>query len=257
MTEYEKLNALIAEAYSLIQQRVTSSSPDFYAWKSKVNRFLIAKFGETSYEYDEFNKISFTLTVFPLNVTNEQKADKCREGIKKAIAILLTYLDEIRENDSEKGNDKLREADFSSVFSVYGHNEALKQAVARLIENQGIKAILLDEQTDGGKTIIEKFESNSNVGAAICLFTADDIGYEKNDENNRKPRARQNVVFETGFFIGKLGRDHIIIICDSQLELPSDMSGIVYTDSDQWQTNVLQELSSIGYKIDFNRQFKR
>ena len=123
-----------------------------------------------------------------------------------------------------------------------------------MLEKQNITAVILSEQVNGGTTIIEKIEKYSDIDVAICLFTADDIGRgEKEQENNK--RARQNVVFETGYFMGKLGRQNIIILADSGIEIPSDLSGIVYTDNAHWQIEVLKELRSMGFDIDMNKAF--
>lgn len=182
--------------------------------------------------------------------------------MKKTKDVFKDYLIEIKEEMSEK-DEKLSEdvhTDSSyqnnKVFVVHGHDEALKEKVARLLEKQGLEAIILSEQANKGKTIIEKFEENSDVGAAICLFTGDDIGKEKS-EAVEKQRARQNVVYEAGYFMGKLGRERVIMLVDNGIELPSDLQGVVYTDSESWKTEVLQELQSIGYGIDFNKLFKR
>ena len=186
----------------------------------------------------------------------------CSNGLKKKKDVFKDYLIEIKEEMSEK-DEKLSEdvhTDSSyqnnKVFVVHGHDEALKEKVARLLEKQGLEAIILSEQANKGKTIIEKFEENSDVGAAICLFTGDDIGKEKS-EAVEKQRARQNVVYEAGYFMGKLGRERVIMLVDNGIELPSDLQGVVYTDSESWKTEVLQELQSIGYGIDFNKLFKR
>ena len=145
--------------------------------------------------------------------------------------------------------------EYKKVFIVHGHDNGLKQEVARLVEKQGLEAIILSEQANRGKTIIEKFEEHSDVGAAICLFTGDDYGKAK-DATSENLRARQNVVFEAGYFMGKLGRENVIIVADKNLELPSDMQGVVYTDAGNWKTEVLQELDKIGYAIDFNKLFR-
>ena len=47
------------------------------------------------------------------------------------------------------------------------------------------------------------------------------------------------------------------MLVDEGVELPSDLQGVVYTDSESWKTEVLQELQSIGYEIDFNKTCKR
>ena len=87
---------------------------------------------------------------------------------------------------------------------------------------------------------------------AICLFTADDVGKGKKEEKENT-RARQNVVFETGYFIGKLGRQNIVIVSNNGIELPSDLQGVVYTDTLNWKFSVLKELRAIGYQIDYNK----
>lgn len=131
---------------------------------------------------------------------------------------------------------------------LHGHDGELKEKVARLLEKQGIEAIILSEKANGGKTIIEKFETFAeNVAAAICLYTPDD------EMADGSKRARQNVVFETGYFYGKIGRERTIIISsDNALNL-SDLQGVVYVNKNIWQVDVLKELREIGYKVDMNK----
>jgi len=173
---------------------------------------------------------------------------------------LVSLVLEALKKENEK-SDATENHDFSKVFIVHGRDEGLKQKIARLLKDQGIEPIILDEQLNGGaETIIKKFEENSNVGAAICLFTADDIGklddkyYNETEktQNDYKHRARQNVVFETGFFMAKLGRKNVIIIADQEVEFPSDLSGILYTNSGDWYVKMLKELRKMNYKIDLN-----
>lgn len=142
----------------------------------------------------------------------------------------------------------------NKIFIVHGHNGELKYSVARVVEKQGIEVVILSEQANQGRTIIEKFEANSDVCGAICLFTADDVGKAK-DAPSESPRARQNVVLEAGYFIGKLGRNHVVVLADSGIEIPSDLSGVVYTSTSNWQVDLLKELKAMGYEVDFNRLF--
>ena len=143
---------------------------------------------------------------------------------------------------------------FEKVFIVHGHDGELKQSVARIIEKQNIEAIILSEKANKCRTIIEKFEDYADVSGAICLFTADDYGRSKNDATDNT-RARQNVVLETGYFMGKLGRDHVVLLADKSIEMPSDLSGIVYTDTAKWEIDLLKELKEMVYAIDFNKLF--
>lgn len=86
------------------------------------------------------------------------------------------------------------------------------------------------------------------------MFTADDIGRAQKDPLDNT-RARQNVVLETGYFMGKLGRDHVVILADEGIEMPSDLSGVVYTSAENWKIDLLKELKAMGYTIDFNKLF--
>ncbi|MBQ3481268.1 MAG: nucleotide-binding protein [Oscillospiraceae bacterium] len=253
MTGKEKLTAIIDEIDLLISKRVVPADPDFKAWHIKTERFLIKQFGENSVEVSSFRKTQFSLMVFALSTPQSEFIDACKHGLLSTKAILETYIEEFEDSQSViPSNGTPSAMDFSSAFIVHGHDEGLKQAVARLLEKQRINAIILHEQPNQGATIIEKFEKNSDVGAAICLFTADDVGKAKGD-SKENARARQNVVFEAGFFMGSLGRDHVILIADQGVELPSDLKGVVYSDSSSWQLDVLRELRAIGFQVDYNK----
>lgn len=79
----------------------------------------------------------------------------------------------------------------------------------------------------GTISIINKIEKYSNVGCAIVLLTGDDLGRSKAEKGYKK-RARQNVIFEAGYFIGKIGTDHVILLYKEDVELPGDLGGCLY-----------------------------
>ena len=251
MTDYEKLQNIVDEIPGLIFSNVSASDTKFQAWKTKAERFLIKKYGKDSFECNNFKQTSFSLSLFFPDTPESEFIKACQNDLYITLEVFQTYLDEMREDcDNTIGSSAPRDC-FSKIFIVHGHDGELKHSVARIIEKQGIEAIILSEQANQGKTIIEKFEGYSNVGGAICLFTADDIG-QANAEPSGHSRARQNVVFETGYFIGKLGRDHIAILSDQGVEMPSDLSGIVYSDTKNWQVDLLKELRAMGYTVDLN-----
>lgn len=143
-----------------------------------------------------------------------------------------------------------------SVFIVHGHDDATKEKVARFIEKLGLEVIILHEQVSKGMTIIEKFEEYAkNASFAIALFTPDDISYPLGEEEKRKPRARQNVILEMGYFVGLLGREKVCVLYKGDVELPSDILGVVYTeinDTDSWKLSLAKELKIAGYPVDLN-----
>lgn len=146
--------------------------------------------------------------------------------------------------------------DKSKVFIVHGHDDAAKSEAARFVENLGFKAIILHEQASSGQTIIEKIEDNSNVGFAIVLYTPCDLGAAKGEKDHLKPRARQNVVFEHGYLIGKIGRENVCALVKGDIETPNDISGIVYIKMDEgdgWKLAVAKEMKKSGYDVDLNK----
>ncbi|MDK7723917.1 nucleotide-binding protein [Slackia exigua] len=250
MTDFEALQQLCNTADQLSNKYTSASSPDFKAWKTKADRLLIRRFGEDSYEFKSFNKISYSLSLFTTSTPDSAFVKACASGLRKAKAVLETYLDEF--SDQEESASITNIGDFSKVFIVHGHDGELRERVARIIERQGLKAVILNEQSNHGQTIIEKLETEGSAAGAVCLFTADDEGKSR-VEQSAKPRARQNVVFETGYFIGRLGRENITILVDKGIEIPSDLQGVVYTGTDNWEFSLLKELRSMGYSIDFNK----
>lgn len=256
MTDYERFKKIYDDIDILIEHRVRTSSQEFISWKTRAERFLRTHYGENSKEAVDFGNTHFSLMIYTFNETESDYIEACKSGLVKSKAVFEVYLEELKENDITPDNEATQDNSISKskVFVVHGHDEALKQEVARIVEKQGLEAIILSEQANHGKTIIEKFEENTDVGAAICLFTGDDYGKAKDVEDDNL-RARQNVVFEAGYFMGKLGRENVILIANPEIELPSDLQGVVYTNEKSWQIDVLKELKAIGYNVDFNKLF--
>ncbi|MBK6949085.1 MAG: nucleotide-binding protein [Haliscomenobacter sp.] len=126
---------------------------------------------------------------------------------------------------------KTSSASINKVFIVHGHNNEVKVNVARTVEKLGLEAIILHEQANSGKTIIEKFEEHSEVAFVIVLLTDDDFGKSKKADNLNN-RARQNVILELGYFIGKLSRNKVCPLYVPGVELPSDLHGLLYIELD-------------------------
>lgn len=165
-------------------------------------------------------------------------------GYKKALI-------DTKNNDSEP-----QTGDPSRVFIVHGHDESAQNKAARFVEKLGFEAIILHEKASSGRTIIEKIEHYSDVDFAIILYTPDDVGNVKSEAENLNVRARQNVVFEHGYLIGRLGRENVSALVDGQLELPNDISGVVYISLDDgaaWQLQLAKEMKQSGYIIDMNK----
>jgi predicted nucleotide-binding protein len=159
-----------------------------------------------------------------------------------------------------KNVDDIKILDSKKIFIVHGHNEEMKQAVARAIEKLGLETRILHELPSQGKTIIEKLIAHSSeVSYAIILLSADDYGYSvKEGSAKKKLRARQNVILELGFFLGKLGRDKVIALFEvnENFDIPNDYKGVLYIPYDKggkWKFEILKELNKSGFAVDANK----
>jgi len=144
----------------------------------------------------------------------------------------------------------------NKVFIVHGHDQAPKEAVARYLTRLGFEPIILHEQPSRGRTIIEKIEVHSDVAFAVVLLTADDYGGVRGSETQPRPRARQNVLIELGYFVGLLGRAHVCALKAGEVEVPSDFDGVIYVTYDSggaWKTTLGQELRAAGFEVDLNK----
>jgi predicted nucleotide-binding protein len=139
------------------------------------------------------------------------------------------------------------------VFVVHGHDEGMRESVARVLATLGLKPVILHEQLDRGRTIIEKFYDYSEVEFAVVLLSPDDMGYVREaDPGAAQPRARQNVILELGFFLGKLGRENVVALHKGNIEIPSDFSGVLFTpfvEGGDWRYKLTRELRASGYEV--------
>ncbi|KAA3616728.1 MAG: hypothetical protein DWQ05_10700 [Calditrichaeota bacterium] len=154
-------------------------------------------------------------------------------------------------------SNNMQKANFNNnkVFIVHGHDDESKEKLARFLGALNLDPIILHEQANEGKTIIEKFETYTEVAFAVVLLTPDDIGGKVKKPDKVLPRARQNVIFELGFFIGKIGRNRVCALHKGNVELPSDYHGILYLPMDEsggWKLLLARELKQIGLNIDLN-----
>lgn len=235
---------------------------DFDIWSDYNHEFIKRKFSGNSELRNYEGQRSFFTTVPIGGYTPGENARRLQSDIQSKVDKLdrlLEILALIPSSVAASDDENLSSGNTSqgdSVFIVHGHDDGAKQAVARMIDRLGLNPIILDEQPQAGRTIIEKFEEHAGeVGYAIVLLTPDDVGAKVGDEAHMKPRARQNVIFELGFFVGKLGRERVCQLYKQEVEIPSDYYGVGYVELDEndgWQLRVARELRSTGLPVDLN-----
>ena len=210
--------------------------------KSKVSQFL----------KETIRMRSFTGT----EVERQIEYMVALNGAKKFLQSLLDEVDRFWEDDmpaqvpmtakaSIEPNDK-------DVFVVHGRNQEVLKSVMVFLKNLGLNPIILSEQPGKGRSIIKKFEDHAQVKYAIALLTPDDKAVLNKSTGKKKLRARQNVIFEMGFFVGSLGRERLAALRLGEVEIPSDYVGVEYIKLDErtWKRKLYKELREAGFSID-------
>ena len=145
-----------------------------------------------------------------------------------------------------------------NVFISHGHDEEAKMTVAKFVENLGLKVTVLNEPPSSDLTVIENLEKYADdTGFAIALLTPDDVGALKDEADQQlNPRARQNVLFELGYFIGKLNPNRVCLLYKEGVELPSSIREVAYVPMDRnndWQLKIRQGMQDAGLLVDMSQ----
>jgi predicted nucleotide-binding protein len=233
------------------------------AWPREVEGVLSDFYGSSSLKFQQFHRIHFSPSVYYSGQPESAFTNAFTAGVNSAQAYLQSRIAELEEDlaDSQNGGEIIAinaaQLDRHKVFVVHGHDDGMKETIARYISKLGLDPVILHEQPNEGRTIIEKFEHHAEVGCAVVLLTADDTGSSKTAPTKTEARARQNVVFEMGFFVGKLGRKHTIALLQPGVCKPSDIDGVVYIpmNDESWKLLLVRELKAAGMQIDANRAF--
>jgi len=232
-------------------------------WEKNVKIVLAELCGESSLIFKAFDRIRFDPGVFYQGQPQSEFVKAFNEGLDEAKGFLESRVGDLHENlaQDKHGPSKrpsVLNADSRKIFVVHGHDHGNKETVARFLEALELEPIILHEQADQGRTVIEKFELHAaGVQCAVVILTADDIASSKQNPEQKELRARQNVILELGFFVGRLGRERTFALIEKGVTLPSDVHGLIYIpmDSVDWRMRLVKELKAAGVQVDANRAF--
>lgn len=260
-----RLGLRIAEVHAFKPEAFDGDDSVLTRLHASIDDALDRTFGKGTPEYNRYcYAADFS---YPLNFVNptplhtkQVALAKCKKNslalLEQAVMSLTEQLEDAAAAPepaaaptpaSQERSDK--------IFIVHGHDNEAKQTVARFISDLGLKPTILHEQPSQSRTIIEKLEAHSDVGFAVVLFTPDDEGRAKGEEQ-LKDRARQNVVAELGYFVGHLKRNRVCALVKGKIEVPSDFSGVVYVDfdaaSNHWKVELARELRAAKYQLNMD-----
>jgi predicted nucleotide-binding protein len=239
---------------------------DVSAWRTTAQDFLVRTFGSDS---PNVNAVLFASGDGSLRIMmgDHEITENLRSGMVNKIKILNSCIEQlqidIQLSTSLTGDTSHVQPGYivpqsNRVFVVHGHNHGVKESVARFLEKLDLDPIILHEKPNAGRTLIEKFSDYADVQFAIVLLTADDLGKPRNSDQEAQLRARQNVILELGYFLGKLGRARVCALYENGVELPSDYQGVLFLSldaSDRWKFDIVRELRAVGFTVDANRIF--
>jgi predicted nucleotide-binding protein len=230
-----------------------------------IDDALVRTFGAETVEYARYRHAS-DFGNGPHNYAFAVPIGEVQQSIARSrasnIALLEQAVEGLNERLAEAGPEPASDRHASAVslvnlrkvFVVHGRQEGPREAVARFLERIGFEVVILHEKANEGRTVIEKVEAHSDVGFAVVLLTPDDEGGLKGDVP--RPRARQNVLLELGYFLGKLSRKRVCTLKVGEVEIPSDWAGVIdepFDAAGSWKQTLARELQAAGYEIDWNK----
>ena len=255
----ESLDSLAAKGRALLSDlhQPARAQCEFEAWDVRVAKWLDAHHPDTGFSA-EWSSLSVPLMSLGRRTYDDDTSwITFQKAVRERLGWLARFgLARIRAaTDSADGGRQPPNLSHR-IFIVHGHSEAIREATARFISKLKLEPVILHEQPNKGRTIIEKIVDYADVGFAVVLLTGDDKGATKESPNDSlRLRARQNVILELGFFIGHLGRERVAAIYEPGVELPSDYDGVLWIECDgagAWKLQLAREIKASGIVIDMN-----
>ena len=266
----ERLQKVLKEIPDL--RKLERDSNEFRKWHRNTRIAVENTFSNEVSKIKDFTQIVYSWSSMggPIVTGGRPTTDPDHQeayvrGLERATVVLESMIEEIQdwwEDEGQEPTDPIVQDDRSTstreIFVIHGRDEETKGTVARFLERLELKPIILHEQLNQGQTIIEKFEQHAQVSFAIALLTPDDVGALQEEVENLQSRPRQNVIFEFGYFIGRLGRKKVCALTRGKVEIPSDYDGVIYIsmdDAEGWKMDLIRELKGAGMDVDANHAF--
>ncbi len=256
----EELRKLRAQADA---PEVRREGPEHGSWKAKVDAVMAGALGKDSETLRSFRDLRYSVGIWfggPGEAERDVRYFAERVGDAAGLVDAAIFQLELQaEAAGEEDGVATRAVPTGPIFVVHGRDDARKYELMRLLEKAvaASQPIVLHEQASGGATILEKLERHAQTAScAVVLLTGDDEGRLRGRDDPLRPRGRQNVILELGMFIGLLGRNHVVVLKEPDVEAPSDLDGLVYIPLDgagAWRHSLLKELAAMEIKVDFTR----
>lgn len=257
-----KLRRRIEETTNIDPEKVRYDDAKIDAVESNIRETVREVFGSNSPEFNDHGHHRIWHGGYNYLDSVGQRQAKFTAGVPQTVTMLEGLISRLKEKQEELQSDQpatiqgaAQHTGTRRIFVVHGHDDAAKEAVARFLSKLNLEPIILHEKANQGRTIIEKFEGHADVDFAVILLTPDDRGHPSDSPEKARPRARQNVIFELGYFVGRLGRSRVCALHKGNVEILSDYEGVIYVSMDdpqEWRLLLAREIKAAGVDIDLN-----
>ena len=251
--------SLIVDLETLASSSKEDFSNEFWnSYETYVDKFnlllkdlqVLGFFKELKFiEHVPFSDQSFTTGFTKHEQAKLREITNASNSLLQKVKLLLSP-----PASDNKVNNQVRS---NKIFVVHGHDNEMKLDVAQTLQKLDLDPILLHEQPNRGRTIIEKITDYAHVSFAVVLLSPDDLAYpEEKTSDEAKYRARQNVIFELGYFLGRLGRQNVIAIYRKKkdFEIPNDYNGVLWIEyKNGWYFELIRELQACNFDVDANK----
>ena len=260
-TTYTVLKKQLAELDRFRGRHYREVENDEQGWTNLTLNILTHGFGEESNNVSQFHQARWAGEHYLGGMSEGLIQQNFQKRLEAFSAMLKSSLAELElmgagvDAVAATRESTPAKVDSRNVFVVHGHDDAVTASVARFLEKLDLHPIILHEQPNMGRTVIEKFEAHADVSFAVVLLTADDVGGLASS-GKLNSRARQNVILELGYFIGRLGRARVCALYIEGVEIPSDIHGVLYVPFDTangWRLRLANEIRAAGINVDMNR----
>ena len=251
--------SLIVDLETLASSSKEDFSNEFWnSYETYVDKFnlllkdlqVLGFFKELKFiEHVPFSDQSFTTGFTKHEQAKLREITNASNSLLQKVKLLLSP-----PASDNKVNNQVRS---NKIFVVHGHDNEMKLDVAQTLQKLDLDPIILHEQPNRGRTIIEKITDYAHVSFAVVLLSPDDLAYpEEKTSDEAKYRARQNVIFELGYFLGRLGRQNVIAIYRKKkdFEIPNDYNGVLWIEyKNGWYFELIKELQACNFDVDANK----
>ena len=233
--QIEKGNKFISKDDIHTTKMLPSARIEYDKWYKYNCTLLNSLFSDASI-HDEYTgeNDAVSITIYPQK--NGEQIESYYRNIKNDIESLESIVERLplyNESINEKVRKHIETPVSKDVFIIHGHDRlSLLELEKMLKEEFKLNPIVLKDKAGKSRTIIEKFEEQAEPASyAIGLFTSDDfIESDEEAKGVKYTQARPNVIFELGWFYGKLGRGKTLILLKKGTKLHSDLAGIEYKE---------------------------